>query len=132
MLASGAGPMSGGYGVITVAGKTASAARVYYAAARGPIPAGVRLRRRCDRPACVNPDHLEPGPGGAPPTKLADADVRSILAVGTTVPMAEVAQRYGVTPSMIHHILSGRRRAAVAPELARPLATHARPQDPGA
>jgi HNH endonuclease len=27
--------------------------------ARGPVPAGARVERRCADPRCVNPDHLE-------------------------------------------------------------------------
>lgn len=34
--------------------------RKVYAAARGPIPAGLTLDHLCRVKACVNPDHLEP------------------------------------------------------------------------
>jgi hypothetical protein len=31
--------------------------------ARGALPPGVRLTRRCDNPRCVNPEHLMPERG---------------------------------------------------------------------
>lgn len=54
-----------GYGTIGRGGVTPSgsprmttAHRVAWELYRGPIPGGMVICHRCDRPACVNPDHL--------------------------------------------------------------------------
>lgn len=47
-----------GYGRMTVNGKGVAAHRYSYELAYGPIPDGLNVLHRCDRPACVRPDHL--------------------------------------------------------------------------
>lgn len=41
-------------------GRLLFAHRIFYEAARGPIPAGLQLDHLCRHRWCVNPDHLEP------------------------------------------------------------------------
>lgn len=52
--------MIGGYGLIGQGPGlgNATAHRVSYELARGPIPAGMVVCHTCDRPGCVNPEHL--------------------------------------------------------------------------
>ncbi len=50
-----------GYGRINVRKRCALAHRESYLASVGPIPDGLVLRHLCGNPACVNPEHLEPG-----------------------------------------------------------------------
>jgi hypothetical protein len=50
-----------GYGQIGVGGRTLYVHRIVWALTRGPIPPGLVVRHRCDRPACCNPRHLELG-----------------------------------------------------------------------
>lgn len=49
-----------GYGYITIAGRGRLAHRAAYELLVGPIPDGLTLDHLCRRPACVNPEHLEP------------------------------------------------------------------------
>lgn len=84
---------------------------------------------RCDTPACCNPDHLFRGTGadnshdmamkgrahrvlGAnnSHTKLTEAEARAIVnayACGG-VSMAQLGRRYGIRPSSVHKIVSGK------------------------
>lgn len=48
-----------GYGQFKLGGKTMLAHRVSFLLYRGPIPAGMHVHHRCERPLCCNPDHLE-------------------------------------------------------------------------
>ena len=50
-----------GYGLVHMPGrkgKTRGTHRVAWEIYRGPIPDGLFVLRRCDTPACFNPDHL--------------------------------------------------------------------------
>jgi hypothetical protein len=53
------GPFNpGGYGKFWSRSKTLGAHRYAYGLLNGPIPKGLSVLHRCDRPACVNPAHL--------------------------------------------------------------------------
>jgi len=49
---------SGDYGKIIWKGKTSTAHRASYRAFKGEIPEGLNVCHKCDKPLCVNPDHL--------------------------------------------------------------------------
>lgn len=49
-----------GYGRVRVAGRTMLAHRAVFEMLVGPVPSGRELDHLCRKPACVNPDHLEP------------------------------------------------------------------------
>ncbi len=50
-----------GYGHFWVEGSARTAHRVAYELSGREIPKGMFLLHKCDRPICVNPDHLRPG-----------------------------------------------------------------------
>lgn len=56
-----AGKTGHGYGVFFADGKNRSAHRISYELTHGEVPDGLILRHTCDRPACVNPNHLITG-----------------------------------------------------------------------
>ena len=47
-----------GYGMCRCVAGYAYAHRVFFAAYKGPLVAGMHVLHKCDTPACVNPDHL--------------------------------------------------------------------------
>lgn len=49
---------TGGYGKLRYKMKTTSAHRSSYTAFVGPVPEGKWVCHKCDKPLCVNPDHL--------------------------------------------------------------------------
>ena len=53
-----------GYGRLMVNYKTIGAHRWMFEREVGPIPDGLTLDHLCRIPTCVNPEHLEPVPGG--------------------------------------------------------------------
>ena len=111
--------------------------RVAFRLAKGAIPQGAVIRHTCDVPACCNPEHLLPGSQadnmrdmfergrnrtGAhdhagernPSAKLTDAqviDLRERYAAGN-VTQAALAREFGISPSHLSRILSGRYRKA--------------------
>ncbi|WP_051070746.1 HNH endonuclease signature motif containing protein [Pseudomonas asplenii] len=46
------------YGQIKVDGRMQYCHRLSYQQSKGDIPAGMLVMHTCDRPACINPDHL--------------------------------------------------------------------------
>lgn len=50
-----------GYGRLTVGGQWRTAHRWSFELANGPIPDGMFVLHRCDRPACIRPEHLRLG-----------------------------------------------------------------------
>ena len=48
----------GGYGGFSLNGKTIFAHRASWILNKGKIPKGLHVCHKCDRPACVNPEHL--------------------------------------------------------------------------
>lgn len=75
-----------GYGRLWNGHKAEWAHRVAYTAFVGDC-AGVVIRHKCDTPACVNPDHLEPG---SQADNIADAVRKGRIAVGTRLPHAKL------------------------------------------
>jgi len=117
-----------GYGRIWWDKRQTAAHRLAYRIAVGPIPDGLLIRHKCDNRACCNPAHLEPGTHA---DNTNDALVRGRLPRGPTHGRTKLtceaveaikqnpdgrsghalAQRYGVTRSLVCHIRRGRRRA---------------------
>ena len=52
------GKLKGGYGHISVNAKGFQTHRLSYELFKGPISEGMCVCHSCDKPACINPDHL--------------------------------------------------------------------------
>lgn len=52
---------SNGYGCIKAFGKMVSCHRLSYSLYHGEIPTGMEVMHSCDKPLCINPDHLSIG-----------------------------------------------------------------------
>jgi hypothetical protein len=116
-----------GYGRLSVGnGKWTPAHRWIWEQINGPVPAGMFVLHSCDIPHCVNPLHLRIGTAqdnsndmksrGRSLTgerhhnaKLTNKQVAEILFLSSQrVPRAEIARRFGVIPTNISYITSGK------------------------
>jgi HNH endonuclease len=114
----------GHYGLIYCNNKNNKAHRVSYEAFVGPIPKGLHILHSCDNPLCINPAHLRPGTAKE---NMADRDRRGRRDVrgeqiGTskltaddvieirksTLGLKELGEKYGVDPSNIWAIRTGK------------------------
>lgn len=119
-----------GYGRVAFGRGTISSHRAAWLVRHGSIPEGLFVLHRCDTPGCINPDHLFLGThaenmadravkrrqaigerNGA--AKLTDDQVREILRTKRPGHAADLAERFGVSTSLIHQICAGGR--AVSP-----------------
>ena len=51
-----------GYAVLTIGGKQELAHRAVFIQTRGQVPEGRQVNHLCNRPYCLQPSHLSPGP----------------------------------------------------------------------
>lgn len=117
-----------GYGVFKVSREAGlvKAHRFAWELANGPIPEGLVVRHQCDNPPCCNPAHLTTGTQADNiadmhargrreyKSRLTTANVASIFneyAAGAT--QQQIAERFGVAPSYISMLISGRRGRAI-------------------
>lgn len=113
-----------GYGQIGVGKRSASAHRVAYELAVGPIPAGLHILHLCDNPGCVNPAHLradtskantheawERGLMANRKRTLRPEDVIAIRA--STEKTGVLVRRYGISRSQVARTRSGKRGDAL-------------------
>ena len=121
-----------GYGQTRWKDKCVFAHRAIYMSIHGELPSSVIVRHKCDNRLCCNPDHLEPGSHADnmrdmkergrrarprfeshPQAKLTWDDVRWMRGMNESgefngVTHKEVAKMFGVTRSVISHILAYR------------------------
>lgn len=119
------------YGQLKVNGRMQRCHRLAYQVSKGEIPSGMLVMHTCDRPACINPEHLVLGTQknnmddmrakGREPANKGEQNGRSIL---TTTDVAEIrsvykrycrkfgapalAKKYGVGTQAILDIIHGK------------------------
>lgn len=107
-----------GYGHFTrQSGREVYAHRFSYELHKGQIPKGMSVMHLCDKPRCVNPEHLKLGTHrenmvdarlkGRAWSKLTADQVREIRTLFGTLSGAEIARRYGVSDTQISGIKRG-------------------------
>lgn len=102
-----------GYGHVGHHGVTMLAHRWMYERKVGKIPDGLQLDHLCYNRNCVNPDHLEIVTPAQNQQRRRDAKLNEekVLEIRASaeVPQIVLADRFGVNPSMISMIQSGKR-----------------------
>lgn len=119
-----------GYGRFKQGRRLRSAHRFSYELHCGPVPAGLSVLHGCDKPACVNPDHLRPGTAkensqdalkrdrlrrgpGSNPRKLTGQDAVTLQGLrwfGKLTP-TQLAEVFSVSVWTIKAVLSGKVQA---------------------
>ncbi len=116
-----------GYGMFRVRGEQTRAHRFAWTLRNGPIPDGLCVLHRCDRPECVNPAHLFLGTQAdnmadmaakgrargargesnsrAKLSRTEVLEIRGLLGVGSS---RAVAKRYGVDQKTVLDIKNGK------------------------
>jgi hypothetical protein len=112
-----------GYGMIRHGHTMKLTHRVSWELQNGPIPDGLYVLHHCDKPACINPEHLFLGTQkdnvddcrtkgryalGESRTlsKLTEADVRQIRQLHSSVSQKELAKHYNVHNSVISLVVN--------------------------
>ena len=118
-----------GHGQVFFKGKLERTHRVAWIKTHGEIPEGASVLHKCDVPSCVNPNHLFLGTQkdnmsdmhrknrgligeDSPQAKLSNVDVSNIIKDQRGVTF--VARDYGVAPSTISAIRSGKSWKAIS------------------
>lgn len=102
-----------GYGRARIGGRKKRLTHVLmWEYVNGPVPAGLELDHLCRVRACGEPAHLEPVTTAVNARRGANAKLTEdqVLAIRATPNMTNLAlaQRYGVSKSLISHIRTGR------------------------
>lgn len=118
---------SRGYGQTAISGRQTSSHRAAWTLAFGAIPAGMFVCHRCDRRACINPEHLFLGtakdnstdmvrkgrsPRGPrqPRSKLNPTMVREIRArLHSGDAQVHIARAFGISQSLVSEVKRGNR-----------------------
>jgi DNA-directed RNA polymerase subunit RPC12/RpoP len=105
-------PSLDAYGKRGVFGKQIGAHVWQYEQAKGPVPEGMVLDHLCRRPACINPDHLEPVTGTenvrrGNAAKVNVDIVRVIRFTERDTHYSIIANRYGIAESTVFAIRRG-------------------------
>lgn len=113
-----------GYGQFRSGGKLYRAHRVALARSGVEVPDSAFVLHSCDRPSCVNPNHLRVGTLAdnnrdiairerSFHIKVSNADVLKIRELRGKITNAEIAARFGLRPAQVSAIQTGRERRHV-------------------
>ena len=120
-----------GYGVVGRGGKTVLTHRAAWELVHGPIPEGLHILHRCDRPICGNVQHLFLGTHldnmqdmaakSRVRSNLTEADVRAIREMRARgVARPRVASLFGIDLSTVSRITGGKTRRQIPDGIQRP------------
>lgn len=108
-----------GYGVIHRDGRQHLAHRWIFAQHNGPIPEEHEIHHTCRNTRCVNPEHLQALPPlahkrTAPQRKVTPEMVREIRNLNGVIFRRQIAERFGISQSLVTNIINGKRWSDVS------------------